>query len=234
MHSPTGFCAQGTGNSKKRSELMEKEGELRRKYLIRKAEIEARLLHFGKVGRSHPRVLFEELSFCILTPQSKAFSCDTAVRELKKSGLLFKGSTGEIAPVLRTKARFHNNKAKYLVEAREKFSGGGFGRLAHLTFTGSEHEARAALLKEVKGIGMKEASHYLRNVGRGSTIAILDRHILRNLARHGAIPALPKSLTPKKYLEIEEKMRKFCEEQGIPMAHIDLLFWAEETGKIFK
>ncbi len=207
---------------------------LRGKHAKMRKEIEERLLHFENVGRSPPRALFEELSFCILTPQSKAFSCDEAIKELKRQGLLFDGSASEIARVLAKRTRFHNNKAAYLVEARGKFEGDDFQGLAAMTFGGSEREARAALLKEVKGIGWKEASHYLRNVGRGKTIAILDRHILKNLARHGAIPAVPKSLTPKKYLEIEEAMGKFCRGAGIPMAHLDLLFWAEETGRIFK
>lgn len=51
----------------------------------------------------------------------------------------------------------------------------------------------------------KEASHFLRNVGFGENIAILDRHILRNLVKLEVIDELPKTLTPKLYLEIEEK-----------------------------
>lgn len=207
---------------------------LKSKHRKMRKEIVGRLAHFEKVGRSGPRVLFEELSFCILTPQSKAFSCDEAIRELAGSGLLLEGNAGQIARVLSKKTRFHNNKAKYLVEARGKFSDGGFRGLAQITFTGSERKARLALLKSVKGIGWKEASHYLRNVGRGKTIAILDRHILKNLAKHGAIAEVPKTLTPKKYLEIEAVMERFCRKAGIPMAHLDLLFWAEETGSIFK
>ena len=150
---------------------------LKNKHRKMHRKIEERLLHFEKVGHARPSVLFEELVFCILTPQSKAVSCDEAVRELKKHGLLFSGQADEIAVVLSKKTRFHNNKAKYLVEAREKFLGDGFGRLADITFAGSEQEARQELVKAVKGIGWKEASHYLRNVGRGSELAILDRHI---------------------------------------------------------
>ena len=179
---------------------------LKEKHAAMRGEIEARLAHFEAVGRRRGRTLFEELSFCILTPQSKAFTCDEAVRELRVSGLLFKGSVGEIARVLARKTRFHNNKAKYLVLAREKFGADGFAGLERLTFEGDEKEARQALLRSVKGIGWKEASHYLRNVGRGRSIAILDRHILKNLARHKAIRTLPKSLTPKIYLGIEKRM----------------------------
>jgi len=208
--------------------------EVLEKYEKRKNEITERLLQFELTGKKGGTALFEELSFCILTPQSKAFSCDEAIRELKKKGLLFKGSGEEIAAILSKKTRFHNNKAAYLVEARERLGVDGFALLKKLTFDGSEYHARSELMKNVKGIGWKEASHYLRNVGRGSSIAILDRHILKNLRRHGAIGRLPKSLTPKRYLQIEKRMEKFCESLGIPIGHLDLLFWAEETGKIFK
>ena len=208
--------------------------ELLQKYAKRKGEIRRRLLHFESVGKNGGKTLFEELAFCILTPQSKAFSCDEAIQEMKKRGLLHKGSVSEIGQVLSKKTRFHNKKAAYLVEAREKFRKKDFDALAKATFHGSEKEARGALLKEVKGIGWKEASHYLRNVGRGNTIAILDRHILKNLVEHRVIGALPKSLTPKRYAAIEKKMEKFCKKAGIPMSHLDLLFWAEETGRIFK
>jgi len=205
-----------------------------KKYAARKSEIEARLLHFKKVGASPPKILFEELAFCILTPQNKAFSCDQAISELKERGLLFKGDVSSVRGVLSRKTRFHNKKAQYLVEARSKFEEDGFRKLSELTFNGSESHARGALLKEVKGMGLKECSHYLRNVGRGETVAILDRHILKNLVKYGAIRGLPKSLTAKRYLEIEKKMSSFCKKTGIPLSHLDLLFWAEETGKVFK
>jgi len=81
---------------------------------------------------------------------------------------------------------------------------------------------------------MKEATHFLRNIGLGKDLAILDRHILKNLNYYGVINELPKTLTKKKYLEIEDKMKKFSEEIKIPIDELDLLFWSEETGKIFK
>ncbi|MCX6772490.1 MAG: N-glycosylase/DNA lyase [Candidatus Micrarchaeota archaeon] len=213
---------------------MEKIAELQSKYRKRKHEIQQRLLHFKKVGKPPPRILFEELAFCILTPQSKAFSCNEAIQELKEYNLLFSGSTSQIRAILAKKTRFHNKKAVYLVEAREQFRPDNFARLKHITFDGSEAHAASVLLKEVKGIGLKECAHYLRNVGRGETIAILDRHIMKNLVKYGAIRALPKSLTKKRYFEIEKKMSSFCRRIGIPMSHLDLLFWAEETGKVFK
>ena len=211
-----------------------KHEELLAKYARSRRDIGARLAHFEQVGKKGGRRLFEELCFCLLTPQSKARSCDEAIRELKENNLLFSGDAASIANVLAKKTRFHNNKARYLVEAREKFSADDFALLAHATFSGTERHAREYFLREVNGLGLKEASHYLRNVGRGSTLAILDRHILKNLVKCGAIAGVPASLTEKRYLEIERSMEKFCRRTGIPLSRLDLLFWSEETGEIFK
>ncbi|MFA6328057.1 MAG: N-glycosylase/DNA lyase [Candidatus Micrarchaeia archaeon] len=211
-----------------------KHEELLAKYARKRREIAARLAQFGQAGKQGGRALFEELCFCLLTPQSKARSCDSAIQELKEKNLLFGGDAAAIARVLAGKTRFHNNKARYIVEARGKFMADGFALLEHATFSGSERGAREYFLHEVNGLGMKEASHYLRNVGRGKTLAILDRHILRNLERYGAITRAPASLAGKRYLEIEREMEKFCAQTGIPLAHLDLLFWSEETGEIFK
>ena len=58
-------------------------------------------------------------------------------------------------------------------------------------------------------MGYKEASHFLRNIGLGYDIAILDRHILKNLKLFNVIDEIPSSISKKKYFEIEEKMRNF-------------------------
>jgi N-glycosylase/DNA lyase len=83
-------------------------------------------------------------------------------------------------------------------------------------------------------MGYKEASHFLRNIGMGEDLAILDRHILKNLKILGVISEIPVSLTRNKYLEIEIKMRDFAENVKIPMSHLDLLLWYKETKEIFK
>ena len=88
--------------------------------------------------------------------------------------------------------------------------------------------------KGIKGIGYKEASHFLRNVGKGKELAILDRHILRSLKDFGVIDCLPNSLSRKKYLEIEKNMGKLASQIGIPLSHLDIVLWCKETGEIFK
>ena len=92
---------------------------------------------------------------------------------------------------------------------------------------------REFLVKNVKGHGYKEVSHFMRNIGY-KNLSILDRHILKNLKKYKVIDEIPKSLTAKKYCEIEDKFLEFSKKINIPMDHLDLLFWSRETGEIFK
>ncbi len=178
--------------------------------------------------------IFCELAFCLLTPQSKAICCWNAITALKRQRLLLAGDEGEIKRVLHC-VRFHNKKALYVVAARELFSRGGKLSIARILTQFQDSDAcRRWLVGTVKGLGYKEASHFLRNIGRGESLAILDRHILRNLALFGVIDEVPRSLSPARYLEIERKMELFAQSIRIPLPHLDLLLWYKETGEIFK
>ncbi|MBE0557207.1 MAG: hypothetical protein IH628_08240 [Proteobacteria bacterium] len=90
------------------------------------------------------------------------------------------------------------------------------------------------LVKNVDGLGLKEATHFLRNIGRNGDLAILDRHILRNLKRYGVLRSIPRSLSGREYLRIEVRFHRFARAIGIPINHLDLLFWSRETGLIRK
>ena len=192
----------------------------------RKEKINSRLEDFSNIDKTDSGQIFEELAFCLLTPQSKAKNADQSIRNLVENNLLFYGTSEEIQNKL-TGIRFHITKSKRIVDARKTF--------ANFKFDYSNiFVLRTEIAKSFKGIGYKESSHFLRNIGFGKDIAILDRHILKNLVKVNIIEEVPKTLTPKKYLEIEEKMRIFCQKIGINMAQLDLLFWSEETGEIIK
>ena len=208
--------------------------ELQTLYNEKRDAIQQRLQEFKEIlGRSDDDV-FAELCFCLLTPQSSAKTCWAAVSRLKERSLLFKGAANEIQPQLND-VRFGDSKAKYIVEARDLFTKDGKLYLkSHLSSFPNQFELREWMVENVKGLGYKEASHFLRNVGLGEEFAILDRHILRNLKRMNVIPEVPVSITKKRYLEIEEKLRRFSREIRIPLADLDLLFWSRETGWIFK
>jgi len=202
-------------------------------YRKKKREIEERLRDFQAIWHKGEEDLFAELCFCLLTPQSKAEACDDIVRTLTRNRLLFEGSLEEIAPFLK-KTRFYKTKAKYLLEARRLFRGNGTFRIREKLDLRHVRTTRDRLVQQVKGLGYKEASHFLRNVGLGEDLAILDIHVLRSLKKFGILRVLPSSLTPKRYLAIEEKLRHFSRRTGIPLSHLDLLLWYVETRRIFK
>ncbi len=201
----------------------------------KREEIELRLKNFkGVWERGSEEEIFSELAFCLLTPQSKATVCWRAIENLRDSGVLWFGNSEDITNYL-TGVRFKYTKAENIVRARDFFTDHGEIRIREkLSRFNSSEEIRDFLVRNVRGMGYKEASHFLRNIGLGENLAILDRHILKNLVRLGVIESIPKGLTRKKYMEIERKMREFSEEIGIPMAHLDLVLWYRQTGKIFK
>ena len=208
---------------------------LKAEYSEKKERILRRLDDFREVGLRSDRELFEELAFCLLAIQTKARVADATVRALVTNGSLWLGAEGSLAHALRHRVRFHNHKATYLVRARERFFPDGRpGLRRFLDGFASNLDARAGLVREIDGLGLKEASHFLRNIGRGDGLAILDRHVLRNLQRHRVIGRLPASLTARRYLRIEETMRAFSDFAEIPMEALDLVFWCRETGEIFK
>jgi len=208
--------------------------ELLRKYKIKKPEIESKLAEFKRGIDQPEKRIFAELCFCLCTPQSKARFCDEAIQELEQTGVLFSGSKQRIKTMLR-KVRFPNNKSQYILLAREMFSGPDKISLKKkLQSFDDPFELREWLVKNVKGLGWKESSHFLRNIGVYQEFAILDKHILKNLNRHGVTDNFTTSLSKKKYLEIEKKMQQFADKINIPLSHLDLLFWSKETGEIFK
>ena len=209
--------------------------ELKERYREMKDVIERRLEEFDRLWREgSDEEIFAEFLFCLLTPQSRAKSCWRAVERMVEKGLLLNGGERDIEDVLKG-VRFRKNKARYIVEARKLFTKEGQLEIKKfISSFGDVKMLREWLVGNVKGMGYKEASHFLRNIGLGKDMAILDRHILKNLKAFGVINDTPRSLSRKKYLEIEEEMRKFSHEIGIPMSHLDLLFWSRQTGEIFK
>ncbi len=209
--------------------------ELQELYRAKKKDIVKRLKDFRRFRqKSNDEEIFRELAFCIFTPQSKAKSCWASIQKLDEQDLLFKGSAEQIRQELHC-VRFHNKKAEYLVRARDLFLKNGELSLKPLLNSYPDiRECREWLVQNLTGLGYKEASHFLRNIGFGEKIAILDRHILRNLQLLGVIPEVPESLNRTKYLGIEEKMAECAAKIVIPLSHLDLLLWYKETGVIFK
>jgi N-glycosylase/DNA lyase len=200
--------------------------ELLKLYNSKKEAIIENLKQFS--NRSEQDMLREHL-FCILTPQSNGKLCWEAVEIIEKE----KATTPEkIASILRGKARFHHTKAMRYIKAKSEWS--VTRKLIETPLP--TRELRNKIAEHVNGYGLKEAGHFLRNIGRSNNeIAILDRHILRNLQKHGAFKGKEAKLKGNKsYLELEQQALEFSQKTGIPIDHLDLLFWHVEHGEFFK
>ena len=209
---------------------------LKKLYAAKREDIESRLSTFEKhrTRKNNDDSIFCELAFCLLTPQSKAKACWDAILRLRNDNILLHGSAYQIKNCLHC-VRFHNKKAEYLISARNLFLQDKKTSIKKtLERFHDLHECRDWLVQHIKGLGYKEASHFLRNIGYGENIAILDRHILKNLCRLGIIHEIPQSLSRSQYLHIENKMAGFAKRIAIPLPHLDLLLWSTETGEIFK
>ncbi|MCS7145220.1 MAG: N-glycosylase/DNA lyase [Nitrososphaerota archaeon] len=205
--------------------------KLRRDYSIMRPVIEGRLEEFRRVDRSDAGRLFEELAFCILTPQSSAKRADAAVKELSRSGLLLNGKASDVYSVLRQwGVRFPAAKARYIILDRRVLMGGE--RLKQL-LSQDGRETRDKLVKVVWGFGYKEASHFLRNIGYKG-LAIIDRHVIRGLVRIGVLRREVNLSSRRRYLMVEERFIEAAEIVGVQPEALDLLLWFEGTGEVFK
>ena len=191
--------------------------------------IDSRMKEFSDLRNKNSNEIFKELCFCFMTAN---FSAQGGIKIQNAIGNGFLTiSEEELAKKLSELGhRFPNARAKFVILAQphkdtikdilEKLE--------------DENLMREWIVKNIKGIGMKEASHFLRNIGY-KNVAIIDFHIVDLLAKYGLIKK-PKNraLTQKKYLEIEGVLKKISEAVGLNLGELDLYLWYEETGKILK
>ena len=85
----------------------------------------------------------------------------------------------------------------------------------------------------IKGLGYKEASHFLRNVGFKG-YGILDKHVVRCLAEMGVIKSAKPPTSRTNYMETEARMREFADQVGIDFDELDLVLWSMKTGEVLK
>jgi N-glycosylase/DNA lyase len=211
--------------------------ELKKIYADIKNDIDARLNDFKMIYENgDDDALLRELLFCVCTPQNNAQKAWGAVLSLEEHGFLYRGTVSQIATILRDGGvRFHNNKAKSITINAKEFYPDTKKHILEIIAGKSIVEARNELAKNIRGWGLKEASHFLRNIGAScNSVCILDRHILRQLELYNVIAAIPDTLSKNNYLEIESAMLAFAKKEQIPADALDLLFWYKEKNELFK
>jgi len=189
--------------------------------------IDKRISEFKSFKNKSNEEWFKELCFCILTAN---FTAEGGIKIQKEIGdgflTLPKEELEEKLKILGH--RFYRKRAEFIVLARR------FKNIKDIVESFEyEKVAREFLVRNIKGIGYKEASHFLRNVGYDD-VAIIDRHILRELYENNYIDEIPKTLSRKKYLEIENILRDIGKEVNLKLSELDLYIWYLRTGKVLK
>lgn len=124
------------------------------------------------------------------------------------------------------KYRFPNTRSKNIHQAAKMITSdeGWLSKL--LANSSSEREARDLLVANIPGIGLKEASHFLRNIRYSKKLAIIDSHVISFLKKIEAVPQSNiKTITPNVYLELESKLQQICDKYGLNLSIFDMSIW---------
>lgn len=189
--------------------------------------IDKRIDQFSSVFELGINEIFKELCFCIMTANCGAKKCIEVQERINNGFLIY--SEDELKEKFKEFGyRFPNIRAKYILEARDYLS-----ELENkLSSDIHESDLRDWIVKVVKGLGYKEASHFLRNIGYRN-IAIIDFHIIDLLVKFKIIEK-PKTLTKSKYLEIETILKELGDKLHLDLGKLDLYLWYMETSEILK
>lgn len=189
--------------------------------------IKSRVEEFKKNRVKTSAEIFKELCFCILTAHFNAEKTMKIQAEINDDFLSL--SEADLAEKLKALGhRYPDSRARYIVEARKMIP--EIERV--LSSSRDEKALREWLVKNIKGLGYKEASHFLRNIGF-MNVAIIDFHIINLLSRYGLIEET-KTMTRRRYIEIEKKLAELAKIVGLSLGELDLYLWFIETGKVLK
>lgn len=198
-----------------------------------KQAITSRLSDFKKAFDKGDKEIFRELCFCILTANGTARIGINCIEALGDK--IFTGNEEEIYNVLKGRCRW-TNRANFIVRTRNYLQQDCNMELSKKIKSFKEKDELRdyfAKNKNIIGLGYKEASHFLRNIGV-SGYAILDKHIINCLHELNVLETPERSKSRKTYLEMESKLKQFSENTGINIDELDLLLWSYKTGEILK
>jgi len=208
---------------------------IRQAHTERASEIRARLAEFASIlSSADDSRLWEEMVYCFFTG---GCSARMGLRSLEAvRHLLETGTHEELTNALVGRHRYPRARSRYIVASRDFLTQHCGMRLFDKLESLEDPLARRDWLvaeKGIMGLGYKEASHYLRNIGyRG--YAILDKHVLRCMAELGIIDEPKPPNTRLKYLSLEDLLKKFARRAGIDFDELDLVLWSMKTGEILK
>ena len=187
--------------------------------------INQKIKSFKIINKKSSEEWFSELCFCLLTANWKAKESIQIQQELGTNRFC-EMNHEKLSDFFKEKGhRFWNQRAERICQARKYIN------IKNILI--NQKDPRDWLVKNIKGLGYKESSHFLRNVGYDN-YSILDRHIIRIMYDYNIIKEIPKSLTKKRYFELEDKLKELAKISNLTLSELDMYLWYLKTGKVLK
>jgi N-glycosylase/DNA lyase len=123
------------------------------------------------------------------------------------------------------KYRFPNVRASHLVECAKRIYRGKIGLKNLLRSFDSDELLRDYIVEMFPGMGLKESSHFIRNIGYSSNLAIIDVHLVSFLKELKLLPNDNISITPKNYFYLEKIIRQISKDLKLNLAILDNAIW---------
>jgi len=187
------------------------------------------------------RKLWWELSSCILSSQVPYVLAVAATDAIDAEGLLLDSChdtdslTARLVDVLRKPLsvegrsrayRFPVARAGHIAATRAAIVGKAHSLHALVDHFRDAGDARAWLVTHAPGIGPKQASMFLRNVGVSYDLAILDRHVLNYMAALGIYSGTGGSIASlAQYRRLEAVLRAHADHLACPVGLLDWAIW---------
>jgi N-glycosylase/DNA lyase len=122
--------------------------------------------------------------------------------------------------------RFPQTKARQIARTYCRFRDQRLDLRAMVLATDPPDRVRDRLVSVVDGLGIKQGSMFLRDIGRAVDLAIIDRHVLTYMDIVGLAPhCLACPLTRRNYLTLEDHLRRYADFLGLPLGILDRAVW---------
>jgi len=125
----------------------------------------------------------------------------------------------------KTSHRFPHRQAVNLIGLHKKLIECSLSKRL-MIYKNNPQAFRKHLVEEFSGIGPKQASMFIRNIGASSDLAVLDTHILRFLGMLGVQCTSAMIATISGYERIENAVRNYASLNGYRTGHLDIAIWA--------
>lgn len=201
-------------------------------------DIEARMVG---VKPLEERYLWWELSCCILSSQVPYHLATAAADAINVKGFLLdrnKDSNillNQLTEILTTPLevegqsrlyRFPMARARNLTVAHSVIGSTGLSLLGLINSFDNATDVRIWLVKNIPGIGPKQASMFLRNIGMSYDLAILDRHVLNYMSKLGIYSGSNLSIAGlKQYHHYEIALRNHAKKLDCQVGLLDWAIW---------